>query len=170
MMFCENNFVHLGFQVQPGPDMELPPLKINTTEGHPIHMDFHPSFLLSSFPGAIQNANNNTADISSSQSNSHSRHLVEPPLSASSSRDPYLILLEQQLQSVLDTVLTIQNRLQTSSSGTSSLAEILTAQAQGILEEINALVSVETPVSSPRPTSTWRNRQCSRCESLVCSH
>jgi hypothetical protein len=107
------------------------------------------------------------AGISSSRLNSR-QYSIDSPLATSPSEQDLIpnwdsILLERQLQSVLDTVLTIKKQLQTSSS-----AKILTPEAQNILGRVNALVSTETsvPVTS---TGTWRSRYGSSCE-LLYSH
>ena len=107
----------------------------------------------------------------SSQLNSHSRHYSsesplattnnnslqdsyprpcpsDSPTSANLSRNSpdtnLKLLLEHHLESILTTVLAIQ------SSEISGLPEILTPRAQSILRAVNALVSTESSVSSPR--------------------
>jgi hypothetical protein len=94
-------------------------------------------------PPNDNNANNRKF---SSQTNLHPRHYPpEYPIPTDLSQDSPDInpkCLEHLLESALATALVMQT------SGISNSAEILTTRAQNTLKALNALVSVESPVSS----------------------
>ena len=144
MAFPENNFVHLGPTVLPGPEAQ----SLKTDVG--IQSDLEP---ISSAPQTNNDTTNSRRD-SCPQPNPHLRHYsYEAPLAADPSQDysdTDSKVLEYHLASVLGTVLRIQE--------ISNSTEIFTPRAQNILTAINAVVSRESSGSSPT-----RNRRCS-CE------
>ncbi|KAF8802740.1 hypothetical protein BYT27DRAFT_7196283, partial [Phlegmacium glaucopus] len=124
----------------------------------PMHTNLRQNLVLSPtlspFPGAVQDAP--LSSITENEQNDtysqrHPRHYPpESPLSTNSSRNPPVNnsgRLEHLVESALETALTAALIIQTSEI--SSSAEILSPRAQDTLKELNALVSGETPVSSP---------------------
>ena len=154
-MFLVNDIVHIASTTLSGPDFQPSPI-------NPFPMGLSPNFLsriLQPFAGGIHNApqNNDTSsewnDLSSQRNLHPSQYPAEPPLATSSSRDPLdtdMKRLEHHLDSALASALTIH------ASGISSSDEILSPRAHRSLKALNALVSVEMPISSQRLTSNDR--------------
>ena len=129
----------------PGPEFQ--PFPVNPFL--PMHMGLHPSLFLppniKPFPG-IQNASPNNITLNPwHDTNPQHQPTESPPVSNSSHYPPDTNSkrLEYHLDSALATALAIQI------SGISSSADILSPRAHNTLKALNALVSVEMPVSGP---------------------
>lgn len=121
----------------------------------PMHMGLYPNFLshIQPFPSDLQDAPPNiTANTwTDLQPNRHPSHyLPKSSLATNSSPDANSKCL--QVEHHLDAALAAALSIDTSRSS----AEILTPRAQNTLKAFNALVSMETPVSSPRTTASRR--------------
>ena len=146
--FCEGNMkmIHIATTALPGP--ELQPFLVNPFL--PMHMGLHPSFLphnLEPLPGTVQNASLNNIMVNPWHDTDPQYHPDEYPPASNSLQNPLDTnskRLEYLLNSTLATALTIQT------SGISILGDILSPRAQNTLKVLNALVSVEMPVSGPR--------------------
>lgn len=133
----------------PGPKFQAP--AINSC----LHTGLDPNMLLSPilqpFPGAVQppNITANERNDTSLQPNRHPDHyLPKSPQATNSpqnSPDTNSKRLEHLLDAALETALTTALIIQTSGGS----AEILSPRAHNTLQMLNALVSAETPVSSP---------------------
>ena len=150
MLFREGNIniIHLATTILPGPEFQGFPVNPFL----PMHMGLYPSFLplpnLEPLHGTIQNASpNNIITVNPSRDTDPQHHPAESPPASNSSQYPLDAnskLLEYYLECALATVLSIQT------SGISGSADILSPRARNTLKALNALVSVETPVSGQR--------------------
>lgn len=136
--------IHLATSTLPGPEFQ--PFPVNPFL--PMRMGLHPSLLLppnlEPFPGTIQNAFPNNITVNSWSDTDPQHPPTESPPASNPSLDTNSKRLEYHLESALATALTIQT------SGISNSANILSPRAHNTLKALNALVSVEMPVSSPR--------------------
>jgi hypothetical protein len=111
-------------------------------------MGVHPSFLLppnlEPLPGTILNASSSNITVNPWRDTDPHHHPAESPPAGNLSLDTNSKRLEYHLESALATALAIQT------SGISSSADILSPRAHNTLKALNALVSVETPVSGSR--------------------
>lgn len=141
MLFLEGNIIHLATSTLPSPEFQ--PFPVNPFL--PIHMGLHPSFLLppnlEPLSGTIQNASPTNITVNPWCDTDPQHHPVESPPARNSPLDTNSKRLEYLLESALATALTIQI------SGITSSANILSPRAHNTLKALNALVSVETPVS-----------------------
>ena len=144
VLFREGNFIHLAITTLPGPDFQ--PLPVNPFL--PMHMGLHPSSLrLPNFeplPGNIQNASSNNITVNPWRDADPQHHSAEFPPASNSSRYPLDNIskrLEYHLDSALQAALTIQ---------TSEISP----RAHNTLKALNALVSVDMPVSGPRTVAS----------------
>jgi hypothetical protein len=133
----ESNILHLAFSTLPVPELHSFPI-------NPLGL--HPSFILrpnlEHFPGTtIQDAYPNDITVNPWRDTDPQHHPAEsPPVSSYSSLDYNSNKrLEYHLESALDTVLGVL----------SSADNILSPRAHNTLKALNALVSVEKPVSGP---------------------
>ena len=147
MLFREGNIIHLAATTLPG--LDLPPFLINTFLQ--MHMGLHRTSASppnpEPHPNSIQNASPNNIIINPGGDTDPQHHSAESSLASNSSQyhlDTNSKRLEYHLQSALATALTIQT------SEISSSGDILSPRAYNTLKALNALVSVEMPVSSPR--------------------
>jgi hypothetical protein len=147
VLFRKGNIMHLATTSLPGPEFQSFP----ENPFLPMHMGLHLNMPLppnlEPLPGTIQNPfpNNITVNPCRDTDPQHQPAESQPasnpfrhPLDTNSKR------LEYHLESALATALTIQT------SGISSSADILSPRAHNTLKALNALVSVEMPVSGPR--------------------
>ena len=150
--FGEGNIINLATTTLPGPEFQ--PFPVNPFL--PMHMGLHPSFLLPPNleppPETIQNKSPNNITVNPWHNTDPQHHPAESP-STSNNASRYsldttnnLKRLEYHLESALATALAIQ----TSEISSSSSAGILSPRAHNTLKALNALVSVEMPVSDPR--------------------
>ena len=146
VLFLESNIVHLATSTLPGPKFQ--PFPVNPFL--PMHMGLHPRFLLppnlEPLPGTIQDASPSNITINPwRDTDSDPQHPpVESPPARNSTLDTDSKCLEYLLESALATALTIQT------SGISSSANILSPRAHNTLKALNALVSVDIPVSASK--------------------
>ena len=138
MLFREDNIIHLVTSTLPGPELQSYP--VNSLI--PMHMGLH---LLNPepLPGTIQNTSPNNITANPWRNTDPQHDPTESP-PTSNPLDTNSKCLEYHLDSALATALAIQT------SGISSSTDILSPRAHNTLKALNALVSMEMPVSDPR--------------------
>ena len=155
MLFREGNIIHIETTTLPGSEFQPYPV-INPFL--PMHIGLHPSLLQppnpEPLPGTIQNASPNNVTVNPCRDTDLQHYPAESPPASNPLENTNSKRLEYLLDSALATALTIQT------SGISSSADILSPRAYNTLKALNALVSVEMPVSgsrtdSPRYVTKW---------------